>query len=251
MQRYFLPPDHFTPNQCVITGQDAYHIQRVMRMSLGERVICCDGRGRSVVAELTHFDTDVVHCHIVQELDEQRELPVQVTIAQGLPKGDKMEWVLQKGTELGAVRFVPFVSERTIVKYDQQKEKKKRQRWQKIIKEAAEQTHRQWLPELSPIVTIDELAQLEADTKLVADEEQSTKLSSSPSAFVQALKGLEEKQHLAVAIGPEGGFSREEIHFLKQHGFTPISLGRRILRTETASQYVLAAISFYFEQMGG
>ncbi|MDQ0339616.1 16S rRNA (uracil1498-N3)-methyltransferase [Caldalkalibacillus uzonensis] len=250
MQRYFLPPEQITQNQCMITGQDAHHVLRVMRLSPGDRVICCDGCGRTVVAELTRLDTHAVYGDIVQELNEKRELPVQVTIAQGLPKGDKMEWVLQKGTELGAARFVPFVSERTIVKYDQKKAVKKRERWQRIIKEAAEQSNRQYLPQLSPIITIDKLARLKADVKLVADEEQSTK-PPLPSTFVQALDHLQEQKHLVVAIGPEGGFSRDEINFLKQYGFTPISLGRRILRTETASQYVLAAISFYFEQMGG
>jgi 16S rRNA (uracil1498-N3)-methyltransferase len=251
MQRYFLTEEQMNQTSCWLTEADAHHIQHVMRLKAGDQIICCDGQGRTVLAEIKEIRPREVQCTIVAELDEDRELPVRVIIAQALPKGDKMEWIVQKGTELGAARFIPFVSQRTIVKYDQFKIEKKVKRWQSIIKEAAEQSHRQILPVVSPVYELEHLAHVRADLKLVADEALSDLPTAHSSFFVQALHQLQPNQEVVIVIGPEGGLAREEISLLKAHGFTPIALGKRILRTETASQYVLACISFYFEQMGG
>lgn len=251
MQRYFLPGEQMDRFTCLLLGADAHHIQRVLRLKEGERIICCDGQGRSALAEIESLQPQEVRCRIIEELDEDRELPVKVTIAQGLPKGDKMDWVVQKGTELGASQFIPFISERTIVKYDQPKMEKKVKRWQSIAKEAAEQSHRQHLPNVCPIVQLSELLEVQADLKLVADEALSQRSNRGRSPFVQALGQLKPDQEVLVVIGPEGGLTRDEVNLLKEHGFIPIDLGKRILRTETASQYVLASLSFYFEQMGG
>lgn len=250
MQRYFLPPEQMDKASCYITGNDVHHIRHVMRFKPGERIICCDGLGRSALAEIKAIGPNLVECTIIDELDEERELPIRVVIAQALPKGDKMEWILQKGTELGAAGFIPFVSQRTVVKYDEEKFAKKRMRWQSIIKEAAEQSHRQRLPQVTPLYSLQEMACLQADLKLVADEERHHQ-SAGASPFVQALSQLKPGQEVLIAFGPEGGFERGEIALLEEQGFIAIALGRRILRTETASQYVLASISFYFEQMGG
>lgn len=250
MQRYFLPPEQMDDESCYLTENDAHHIRHVMRYKPGERIICCDGLGRSVLAEIRSIAPDRVECAIIAEVAEQRELPVRVMIAQALPKGDKMEWVVQKGTELGAACFVPFVSRRTVVKYDRDKFAKKRGRWQSIVKEAAEQSQRERLPQVMPLHSLEEMARIDADLKLVADEGEALQSVAGSSPFVQALQQLQHGQEVLVAFGPEGGFDRGEIAFLKKRGFIPIALGRRILRTETASQYVLASLSFYFEQMG-
>lgn len=251
MQRYFVPPQQMDENNCFIEGQDVHHITRVMRFQAGDELICCNGVGRSVQTKIKEITKDRVDCDILCELDQDRELSIFVTIAQGLPKGDKLEWVIQKGTELGASRFIPFSSSRTIVKYDAKKEHKKVERWEKIIKEAAEQAHRSVLPQILSVSSWKELLKVEADCKLVAYEDASLQALNTSSTFAQALRQLKQGDHLLVVIGPEGGLEDVEVAQLQEDGFLSISLGKRILRTETASQYVLSAVSFYFEQMGG
>lgn len=249
MQRYFIPPHQFGEIDCEITGQDARHLIRVLRAKPGDEIICCDGLGRSARVKITRLGREVVYGQVLEELQEERELPIEVTIAQSLPKGDKMDWIVQKGTELGVHRFLPFVSERTVVKYDRVKAEKKRVRWQAIAKEAAEQSHRQRLPHVEEVTSLAQLAQVEATVKLVADEELSQQFEES--LFLQNISRLKPGDQLLVAIGPEGGFSRVEISQLAVSGFVPISLGKRILRTETASLYVMAVLVFYLEQKGG
>jgi 16S rRNA (uracil1498-N3)-methyltransferase len=251
MQRYFISPEQMKDHTCTVEGSDAHHISKVMRQQINDKILCCNGLGRTVLAQIEHVDKEEVVCRILQEIDMKRELPISVTIAQGLPKGDKLEWVIQKGTELGAHCFIPFSSSRTIVKYDAKKEQKKVERWEKIAKEAAEQSHRDVLPKIEQVRTFKQLLQYEAKYKLVAYEEESIQLSDGKSSFYQALEKVNLGDQVVIVIGPEGGLEAEEVQQLKDVGFQPISLGKRILRTETASQYVLAAISFYYEQMGG
>jgi 16S rRNA (uracil1498-N3)-methyltransferase len=257
MQRYFIPSEQMTENSCVITGQDAHHINKVIRLQLNDEIVCCNGDGRTVLAKISEMSKDTIQCVIIKEMKEHRELPVDVIVVQGLPKGDKLEWIIQKGTEMGAHGFIPFSSSRTIVKYDPKKEQKKIDRWEKIAKEAAEQSHRSKLPYIGEVSSFKKILELEAECKLVAYERASLdglkdlNASFTASSFFEALKKVKQGDRIIIVIGPEGGLEEEEIIQLEKRGFTTISLGKRILRTETASQYALAVISFYFEQMGG
>lgn len=154
MQRYFIPaPQFFFGNTVTVTGEDAHHIVRVMRSEVGDTFICSDGVEREAVVRITALSKDSVTADIVEMLPWTQEPAVDVWIAQSLPKGDKLETVIQKGTEVGAARFLPFISERTVVQYDgKKKEAKRLERWQKIAKEAAEQAHRNRIPEVdSPV----------------------------------------------------------------------------------------------------
>ncbi|QRG69550.1 16S rRNA (uracil(1498)-N(3))-methyltransferase [Brevibacillus choshinensis] len=245
MQRYFVEPDHFTDHEVTIVGDDVHHIVNVMRAREGEEIFVSDGAGRSAVAKLVSLSAKEVRASVLELLCEQRELPIRVTIGQGLPKGEKMEWILQKGTELGAYSFFPFSSERTIVKLDAKKEAKKLERWRKIVKEAAEQSHRDVLPQLLAPVSFREA--LEAGKQYthcaIAYEKE------GGTTMHQTLTEMNPDDSLLVLIGPEGGFSPDEVALAEEKGFLPVSLGPRILRTETASQYVLACASYQFERL--
>lgn len=248
MQRYFVNDHSINLDQLEIriTGDDVGHIVKVMRSAPGDTLICCNAlNGSCYLAEIHQMEKEQVICKIVEEMKEDRELPVWVCIAQGLPKGDKMEWVIQKGTELGAHQFVPFTSSRTVVQLDQKKEQKRLQRWEKIAKEAAEQSHRRLLPSIEPIHSWKQLLQLSGDfdLALLAYENEQT------SSLYEKLSGLEKKGKILIAIGPEGGFSEKEVKEAMEHGFQSIMLGKRILRTETAALYGLSSLSFYYEQM--
>ncbi len=244
MQRYFVPSDQMNETAIFVTGEDVNHMVKVMRFRAGEQVICCNGEGRDVLAEIAEITSNHVELKVIQELADSRELPLQVTIAQGLPKGDKMDWIIQKGTELGAFSFWPFTSRYTVVKLDEKKEKKRVERWGKIAKEAAEQSHRSKIPAISsPLGWRELLAKSGSfDYALFAYEKE------VETPFSQALQGIPKGASLLLVIGPEGGFAEEEAREAEEAGMKRVSLGRRILRTETASLYGLSCISYEFER---
>ncbi|WP_044747690.1 16S rRNA (uracil(1498)-N(3))-methyltransferase [Bacillus alveayuensis] len=250
MQRYFV--DQFKDemkNKAIITGDDVHHISRVMRMKKHDQVICCSKDGYTAMCEIEHISNDQVTCIVLKWMEMNNELPVRVQIASGLPKGDKLEWIIQKGTELGAAQFIPFIAARSIVKLDAKKAEKKKERWRKIAKEAAEQSHRNAIPTIDAPVTFQELLKRSksADLKLVAYEESAKKGESS--SLYQALSSLLPGQTIIVVFGPEGGMTEDEIRQLEQVGFISCGFGPRILRTETAPLYLLSAISYHFEIM--
>jgi 16S rRNA (uracil1498-N3)-methyltransferase len=248
MQRYFVDETRVANNSITITGDDAHHIAKVMRMKNGEEIICCYNQ-KAALCTIDEITNEFVKATVVKWIEESNELPVEVTIASGLPKGDKLELIIQKGTELGAKAFLPFQAARSIVKWDTKKSDKKVERWAKIAKEAAEQSHRSVVPAIEAPVSFKQLLEIskEYDACIVAYEEDAKQ--GEKANFVQTLESLPLGGRLLVVFGPEGGLSEEEIRLLREHTFVSCSLGPRILRTETAPLYVLSAVSYYFELM--
>lgn len=254
MQRYFVDAGHLQADTVYITGDDARHLQQVMRARPGERVIVADGSGQEAVVRLVALDKDRATAEVEQRSASAGEPHVRVLIAQALPKGDKLEIVIQKGTEVGATGFLPFVSERTIVQYDAKKEAKRLERWSKIAKEAAEQAHRGIVPQVGQVA--DWRAMLaevkQADAAYICYErptgaglrarlsELRRRLAISPSP----------PPTIALIVGPEGGFSEREIREAEEAGCVSVTLGARILRTETAALVGLSCVLYEFGEMG-
>jgi 16S rRNA (uracil1498-N3)-methyltransferase len=247
VQRYFVSDRERQGENVVISGDDAHHISRVMRMKPGDAIACVFPDGRTAVCQIEQIANEQVCARIVQWKEEGRELPVRIYIAQGLPKGEKWELVIQKGTELGAAGFLPFVAARSVVKWDAKKAEKKVERWKKIAKEAAEQAERTLLPIVRAPLSLKELIAFgeTVDSRLFAYEEEAR--GGRHASLPALLADLQPGSSLLAVFGPEGGFSREEAEQLKQSGFLPCSLGPRILRTETAPLYLLAAASYEWE----
>jgi 16S rRNA (uracil1498-N3)-methyltransferase len=247
VQRYFVKQPANHEGRLIIDEEDRHHIVKVMRMQIGDEIFCVDTEGKQAVCRLAEITDESVVADVVQWIDESPEIPITITIASGLPKGDKLELIIQKGTELGAHQFLPFTAARSVVKWDEKKAAKKVERWQKIAKEAAEQSHRAVLPEVISPVTFKALLgkSKDFDYKLVAFEEESRR--GEGSVFSSALKQIKQGESLLLVFGPEGGLAEEEVKQLKDHGFDLCGLGPRILRTETAPLYTLAAISYHFE----
>ncbi|MBP3038920.1 16S rRNA (uracil(1498)-N(3))-methyltransferase [Bacillaceae bacterium Marseille-Q3522] len=246
MQRYFasfLKED----NVFLILGEDYHHLVRVMRMKTGDSVICVNDEGEAALCQVIALSADKVVAEVVHWLDDSVELPVNVTIASGLPKGDKLDWIIQKGTELGAYTFIPFYAARSIAKWDEKKAAKKTERLQKIAKEAAEQAHRSFVPNVKQPISVKELVDLSDhyDFRAVASEEAAK--DGETAYFARVLHELTEGHSLLLVFGPEGGLSEKEVDQLKEAGFVACGLGPRILRTETAPLYALSAISYHFE----
>lgn len=249
MQRYFVNNEQFQESRVIFSGESAKHIERVMRMKPGDFLICCNEDGSCAVCKLSEFHEREVFARIHQWLTHSNELPVRVAVAQGLPKGDKLDLIVQKGTELGASTFFPFKADRSIVRWDAKKEKKKQERLQKIAKEAGEQSHRSRIPDVGLPMALNELCKKAADfdVKIVAYEEDAK--TGEERNFSTLLKSSDPGSSIMIVVGPEGGLTENEVALLKENGFTPCGLGPRILRTETAAFYALAAISYHFELM--
>lgn len=245
MQRYFLEDKESANGYLTITGDDAKHITKVMRQSVGEELIAVVA-GKVYLAKITEIDLDV-QVKLIRELEDRSELPKRVTIACGLPKGDKLELITQKATELGMNALLPYSAERSIVKWDGAKSVKKIERLKKIAKEAAEQSHRSHIPDIQAVHSFKELANAvkNYDVAIVAYEEEAKK--SGGRRFAEILESLYDKDSILLVFGPEGGISETEAAALKEAGALFTALGPRILRTETAPLYALSAISYEFE----
>jgi len=246
MQRYFIDRPIADNGVVTISGEDAKHISRVMRLGTGDRII--------VVMDRKAFEAGIVEVadqavYVKPDGDELKnnEMPIHIAIACGLPKGEKLEWISQKGTELGMMELLPFKAERSIVKWDDKKGSKKQERLQKIAKEAAEQSHRSVIPQIHAPVNLADLLTMSKnyDLLFIADEEDAK--SDNRTRFAEQIKNVYDKLSMMVVFGPEGGLSRSEVEAFKNAGFKPISLGPRILRTETAPLYILSALSYEIE----
>lgn len=250
MQRYFIESNQIDDSSITITGEDVHHIVRVMRMNVDDQLLCsCSETRQTALCQIAEITNDLVEANIVEWIKAETEIPVRVTIANGLPKGDKLELVIQKGTELGAESFIPFNAARSIVKWDEKKGKKKVERWNKIAKEAAEQSHRSMVPNVEEPATLATLLEKsKAYTYKIVAYEESAK-EGERAAFATTLQNMKHGESVLCVFGPEGGLTEKEIGKLVEHGFVPCALGPRILRTETAPLYALAAISYHFELM--
>lgn len=248
MQRYFVSDDQFHDGQVQIAGEDARHITKVMRMQQGEEIICCNLSGNGFYCRIDSLSDHAVEATIIKPIEKDNELPIRVAIAQGLPKGDKLDFIVQKATELGADTFCLFQAERSIAKWvGTSKIERKLERLQKIAKEAAEQSHRSHIPLVTEPLTLAGLLEKSKsyDQKVVAYEEEAK--NGEWTGLVSIFRSMQPGESLLAVIGPEGGLSEEEVAALDRAGFIRCALGKRILRTETAPLYLLSAASYYFE----
>ncbi|AZN40439.1 RsmE family RNA methyltransferase [Paenibacillus albus] len=255
MQRYFVTPEQLQDNRVVLTGDDAHHVVRVMRMEAGDSIIVSDGQSRVAEAVIRVLSPGNVEAEVSEWLQDSSEPLWSITVAQSLPKGDKMEIVIQKGTEIGAVSFVPFESQRMIVQYDGKKEAKRLERWGKIAKEAAEQAHRSRIPAIEAVASWKELIALikTYDLALFCYEKEGGCLGLRDAISAQRARqgwGSEERSILLI-VGPEGGFTEREAGEAEEAGAVVVGLGKRILRTETAAMVGLACLMYESGEMGG
>ena len=238
--RFFISPDQISGVEAVVTGEDVRHIATVLRMKTGDELLLSDGEGTEYAVKIKHIEQSGITTEVTGQSKQEIRYP-RITLGQGLPKSDKMDFIVQKATELGASNIIPLVTERTIVKI--RDEEKRIVRWQKIAREAAMQSNRPDITKLLPIRRFDDyLRTLDPGprTLLLLPWEEGTEpiknvLRQNPSA-----------KNIIVIIGPEGGFSKTEAGAARTRGFLPVSLGPNILRTETAAIAVLSMIGYEY-----
>lgn len=237
MPKFFVTEDKITDNQIIIDNEDVEHIIRVLRLEKGDRLTVCDGKGTDYEAEILEIEKKEIVCEIIDKTNSDTEPNIQVTLFQALPKASKMEYIIQKTTELGISEIVPVKLKRCVVKVDNKKdEKKKIDRWQKISESAAKQSGRGVIPKISNIMGLNEVIEKskEFDLFFVPYEcEEQKKLK-------EILLSKDDVKKVGFLIGPEGGFDIAETEELRANGIDTVTLGKRILRTETAGEAVLA-----------
>lgn len=242
MQKYFVSNDEFLNN--VINSDDVFHIKNVMRGKAGDLIVVSN-EDEEYLCKLLEIAKDYVKYEKVEKLINNNELPVYVSLYQGLPKGDKLDDIIKMGTQFGISRVIPTIMKRSIVKVDPSKVKNKTIRLNKIAKEAAEQSNRLKVPEVLEAIKLDKIDFSEYDYKIVCYEESAK--NGEISLLKDTIKSLNCGSKVCVVVGPEGGIDESEIEYLKKLGFVMVGLGPRILRTEMAILYVLGAISYEME----
>ncbi len=235
MQRYFV--DQKIENKFTLNSEDSYHILKVMRMTIGDRIEIVFNE-KTYICFIVCLEPHIV-AEVLEEKSEMNELPISVTLVQALVKEQKMDIILQKATELGVDQMIPYQATRSVIKINQ-KETKKINRWQKIIKEASEQSKRTKIPKVQPVMTISDLLTLkDYDKKLLCTVQENTK------NLKNLLSNVREGAKMIVVVGPEGGFTKEEEEQFIQAGFQTVSLGKSVLRTETASLFIMSAVRYH------
>ena len=243
MHRFFIPKPYKQEMQ--ITGRDAHHIIDVLRMVPGDRLQVVADDGVSFVGEITTVNSNTVTVLAKEILRESHEPDVRISLLQGLAKGDKIEFIIQKAVEIGIAEIFPVAMAHSVVVLESSKAEKKVERWQKISEAAAKQSKRDIIPAVHEVMTLDQLLQKgKWDLLLVAYE------SENRVSLKEVLQAHKEAKTIGVIIGPEGGLSNEEVEAAQKQGGIMVSLGRRILRTETAGLVAATAILYETDNLG-
>ena len=246
MHHFFVNPEQVEDGLIRITGSDVNHIKNVLRIRQGEEMLVSDGTGRDYLCQAEEIAGQEVTVRILETEEEGRELLSRIWLFQGLPKSDKMEFIIQKAVELGAAGIVPVTTRNTVVKLDPKKEEAKVKRWQVIAESAAKQSKRSLVPRVSGIMTLKEAfdyVESQGFSVRLIPYEHEAGMDGTKTELDAAGPG----QDIAVFIGPEGGFDEREIELALSKGVRPISLGRRILRTETAGLALLSVLMMRLE----
>ncbi|MFR4161617.1 MAG: 16S rRNA (uracil(1498)-N(3))-methyltransferase [Paraclostridium sordellii] len=248
MDRFFVEKKNVNleNNTCIIEGEDVKHISKVLRCRVGEELEICDNDNNEYICEITSIDKSEVQLNIIDKVDIRRESDLKIKVYQGLPKGPKMEMILQKLTEVGVDEIILVQTKRTVVKVEDKKEDKKIERWERIIYEAAKQSKRGKIPKLRGILSFKEaLSDMgKNDLNIAPYENERTK------SIKQAIK-CQDINNIGIFVGPEGGFEGTEIKDIEDIGGQSVSLGPRILRTETASLVASSIVLYELSDLGG
>ena len=248
MPKFFIKADQVNNNKVYIIGEDVNHIKNVLRMKIGDTFnVCNETNSENYVVEISNLNNEKIECEIIERLENVAESNVKVHIYQGLPKADKMELIIQKSVELGVDKITPIEMKRCVVKLDGKDKVKKVERWQKISEVAAKQCGRDIIPQICSVKNVKEMCNEFNQYDVVVlcyENEKQTFLKD----ILNSININNSNLKIAIIVGPEGGIDETEVDFMKQNGAKVVSLGSRILRTETVSLYLMSIIMYEFER---
>jgi len=241
MSIFYVKNEQINENKAIIAGEDVKHIRDVLRHKVGDNIYICDEEGKKYLTQILSFSKELIELKVLNPLTDTSEPNIKVTLYQGMPKADKLEFIIQKCTELGVSEVVPVMTERVIVKLDEKNINNKLERWNRIALEASKQSGRQKIPEVKKPINLKNLVENipKYDILLLPYEcEKEVTIKS-------ALKNIDKNcKNIAILIGPEGGFSEEEVEILSDTNVRKVTLGPRILRTETAGIATLTIVLY-------
>ena len=244
MHHFFVSPNQIDDKYVTITGGDVNHIKNVLRMKVNEELLISNGQDKDYYCKIEAISDDEIKALILDEEFEGTELPTELYLFQGLPKSDKMELIIQKAVELGVKEIIPVATKRCVVKLDDKKEASKIKRWQAISESAAKQSRRTIIPEISSVMSFKEAINRAKEFELgIIPYENFKDMKETKEVLSKVQKGIK----IGIFIGPEGGFEESEVQYALDNGIHPISLGKRILRTETAGLAILSVLMFQLE----
>lgn len=244
MQHFFVDASQVSDSMIQIEGSDVNHMKNVLRMRIGEEVTVSDGQGKEYLCEVQNFEEAQVQLKILETKISDTELPSKIYLFQGLPKQEKMELIVQKCVELGIYAVVPVSMKRCVVKLDAKKGAKKVERWNGIAASAAKQSGRGIVPEVMPVMSYKEALERAKNLDVILVPYECAKGMAYTKELIQSVK---PGQSVGIFIGPEGGFDSDEIKLAKEVGGQIVTLGKRILRTETAGLALLSVLMFHLE----
>ncbi len=245
MHHFFVTQDQIVESKIYIRGTDVNHIKNVLRMKVGEAFQISDGAYKKYLCEVESLAADEVVASIIEEQEADTELPSKLYLFQGLPKSDKMELIIQKAVELGVYEIIPVATKRAVVKLDDKKAEKKIERWNAIAEGGAKQSGRNLIPEVKKVMSYKEAVAYAKtlDVVLIPYE-----LATGMQETKQIIESISQGQSVGIFIGPEGGFEESEVNYAVENGAKCITLGKRILRTETAGLTMLSILMYHFER---
>ena len=244
MHHFFVSPDQVDKEYVTISGNDVNHIRNVLRMKQNDKILVSNGQDKDFYCSIESISEDEIRARILDVDFEGTELNSKLYLLQGLPKSDKMELIIQKAVELGATRIIPVATKRCVVKLDEKKETSKIKRWQAISESAAKQSRRMIIPEVSGVMSFKDAINYVKTLDLgIIPYENYKDMETTKKILSNVGKDME----IGIFIGPEGGFEESEIQYAMDNGVKPISLGKRILRTETAGLAILSVLMFSLE----
>lgn len=244
MHHFFVTPDQVKDDYIYIEGSDVNHVKNVLRMKHGEQLEICDGNNKKYLCEIDEMTSEYIRAQIKEELGADTELPSKLYLFQGLPKSDKMELIVQKAVELGAYEVIPVATKRAVVKLDDKKAVKKVERWNSIAEGGAKQSGRSFVPKVTQVMSWKEALQYAKalDVVLIPYE-----LAEGMKETKDIISSITPGQSVGIFIGPEGGFEVDEVESAMASGAKAITLGKRILRTETAGLTTLSILMYHLE----
>lgn len=245
MQHFFVTTDQVKDHDIYIEGSDVNHMKNVLRMKPGERLYISDGDNHKYLCQVKGYEEGQAVLEILSQEMADTELSSKIYLFQGLPKGDKLELIIQKAVELGVYEVIPVAMKRCVVKLDEKKAAKKVSRWGEIARSAAKQSGRGLIPQINRVVSYQEALVLakKLDVLLIPYE-----LADGMEYTRRVIESVQPGQSVGIFIGPEGGFEKEEVRLAREVGAKEITLGRRILRTETAGLTVLSILMYHLER---
>ena len=244
MYHFFVTPEQVQGEKIKILGSDVNHIKNVLRMKSGEELKVSDGNNRMYLCEITDIASEEIALCVKEELACDTELPSRIYLFQGLPKGDKMELIIQKAVELGAYEIIPVETKRAVVKLDEKKAAKKVERWNSIAEGGAKQSGRNVVPKVREVMSFREAIQYATSMDVILIPYE---LAEGMEETKRIIEEIRPGQSVGVFIGPEGGFETQEVEYAVSNGAKVITLGKRILRTETAGLTTLSILMYHLE----